>query len=83
MWITYVHPALRRCRSTNNRGVMDTLSKSCFKCGKTYPLDQFYRNQHMADGRTNVCHTCKVDRKKFLENQPAVIGSLLAGWGKT
>lgn len=32
--------------------------KTCFKCGKALPLDDFYRHSRMKDGRLNKCIAC-------------------------
>jgi hypothetical protein len=38
--------------------------KECFKCNVVKPLDQFYKNGAMADGRVNKCMNCnKLDVK--------------------
>ncbi len=38
--------------------VREALEKKCNRCGVTQPIDQFYRNSGMADGRKNQCRTC-------------------------
>lgn len=43
-------------------------NKRCFKCQCLKPLDEFHRNQHMADGRINQCKECvKTYYKEYRE----------------
>ena len=32
--------------------------KTCFKCGRELPVEQFYKHPRMADGRLNKCKKC-------------------------
>lgn len=47
--------------------------KKCFKCLKMLPLDEFYKNSSMSDGRVNKCKECTLidvhaNRQKNLES---------------
>lgn len=46
---------------------MQTSVKTCFKCGRTLPLDEFYAHPQMADGHLNKCKACT--RKDTRENR--------------
>jgi hypothetical protein len=41
------------------------LEKTCSKCKKTLPIEGFYRNRLLKDGRFNICKSCM--RKRMVE----------------
>jgi len=46
-------------------------NKTCNKCGKLFPLEQFYCNSLMADGHVNVCKACCREKKARYYQQNA------------
>ena len=51
---------------------METTVKTCFKCGRTLPLDEFYRHPAMSDGHLGKCKDCaKADAKRRRDEDPA------------
>ena len=39
--------------------------KKCFRCGRTLPMDDFYKHQRMGDGHLNKCKECtKADSRE-------------------
>ena len=62
--------------------------KPCKQCGDVKPLDEFYLNSGMLDGRTNTCKRCEYKRQaayrakktktlssisKYINNWPRVV----------
>ena len=52
---------------------MDEVKKTCFKCGRELPLDEFYKHPAMKDGHLNKCKDCtkrdmKVQYEKNIES---------------
>lgn len=39
-------------------------TKTCSKCGKAKPLDQFHKNKNSKDGHLGVCKACRSDCNK-------------------
>lgn len=55
---------------------MTTTEKTCFKCGKTLPLDAFYKHSQMGDGHLNKCKECtKKDahERRFGKNREKIL----------
>lgn len=46
---------------------MQTSVKTCFKCGRELPLDEFYAHPQMTDGHLNKCKMCA--RKDVRDNR--------------
>ena len=48
--------------------------KSCAKCGKKKPLDQFHKNKRSFDGRKSYCKACSIECQEILrEKDPSHI----------
>ena len=44
---------------------MDELNtKKCKACGKTLPIDQFYKAKSMKDGRISFCKSCYLEKRR-------------------
>lgn len=46
--------------------------KTCTKCGETKPLDEYYRNNGMRDGRLNTCKKCSAEYSRTRNTIPEV-----------
>lgn len=43
---------------------MEQSTKKCKTCGKSLPLDDFYKHNDNADGKQKDCKTCYKDKVK-------------------
>jgi hypothetical protein len=43
--------------------------KTCFKCGKTLPISEFYEHKKMSDGHLNKCISCTKTDVKTRESE--------------
>lgn len=51
------------CRSSKSLQDND-LQKPCIECGRTLPLEEFYRHPMMADGHLNKCKACVIEYQR-------------------
>ncbi len=39
---------------------LDPTEKKCFKCDTMKPIEEFYHQKYMSDGRLNKCKACTI-----------------------
>lgn len=53
---------------------MEENTKKCYKCGRTLPVTEFYKNRHMKDGLQTICKECV--KKRDEERKAKRLGEL-------
>lgn len=53
---------------------MKEKTKKCYKCGRTLPITEFYKNRYMKDGLQTICKECV--KKRDEERKTKRLGEL-------